>query len=335
MLKVARVTIERLLLDKTVLISLLIIPVIIILIFSKMSVSTPEETQLRIGILENQSDLLTESQKSNFTILYAKDSETLKTNVIKGKIAAGFLLEGEEVTKVFSLSEVYGEYALTQFKATESSEKKVQTVDRLTAQKKTVITILNFLINYMMFSMIFIATDIVGLKRNRIMHRIGSMPLTEIQIFSGHLIAFLVLLTLQIIEVNLVIYLVVGIPLSANLLGGVLILMLLMVIVLSFGLLITRFTSNLSLVPLFCNGLLIPMMMASGTFMPVDQHPILSKVKLLTPQYWVVDAVKQMNQMGQGHTGILIHAAVLLIMGLLIFALAVVGQNSKGKLTAL
>lgn len=329
MIKVARVTIERLLLDKTVLIALFVVPFFIILVFSKMTMAVPENVPLRIGILESQSSSLSESQRDAFTIVYAKDLDELKANVVKGKIAAGFLLSNQEVIKVYSASEGYGEYALNSFNHSDEIEVTTQDGDETEAKKASIMIILNFLINYMMFSMIFIATDIVTLKRNFIMQRIGSMPLSELQIFAGHLIAFLALLTLQIIEVNIIIYLVVGIPLSANFFWGLLILMLMMVIVLSLGLLITRITSSLSLVPLFCNGLMIPLMMASGTFMPVDNHPVLSKLKFITPQYWVVDAIGQINQ---GQTQVAIHAVVLLTIALLTFALAVVGQNSKVRI---
>lgn len=322
MLTVARVTFKRLIRDRSVFIALFIVPVIIIFVFSKMSaVPADEEIKYRVGILKESESILTEGQKNHFNWVYFESEEAMKNSVLRGTIASGILFEEGKIKEVLVTHESFGYYIMYAFEhKILEGEEKVSREDKSSQIK----VILNFLINYMLFSMIFIATDMTQLKNLNILKRMESMPLSSLEVFSGLLFAFASLLTLQILQINFVIYSVVGVPISENLLLSTLVFLLMSGVILSLGLLVTRFTENSSVIPIVCNLIAIPLMMISGTFMPVDHHPLLSKVKFLSPQYWVVDAVGQLNQ---GQTQVYLHLAVLFTMALMIFSVAIAGRK--------
>lgn len=322
MLTVARVTFKRLLQEKPVLIALFIIPVVIILVFSKMSaVPTEESIKYRVGILMQDEHVLTPLQESRFTWVTYETEDALKNGVLRGLVSSGILFENEKVSEVLASNESFGSFILGEFYNERYEDDKKDISQDKNAQIKV---ILNFLINYMLFSMIFIATDITQLKNLNIFRRMGSMPLTSSQMFGGLLLAFTALLTLQVLEINFVIYMVLGVPISGNIILSTLVFMLMSGVILSFGLLVTRFTENSSIIPILCNFIAVPLMMISGTFMPVDHHPIFSKIKFISPQYWVVDAVSVLNS-GQGQ--VWLHLAVLFTMGFVIFSVAIAGRK--------
>lgn len=322
MLTVARVTFKRLIKEKPVLIALFMIPVLIILIFSKMSaVPTEEAIKYRVGILKQDQQSLTDVQERRFTWVTYESEEGLKNGVLRGLVSSGILFEKDKVSEVLASNEGFGSFILSAFDDETLVEVKKESSEDKKGQIKV---ILNFLINYMLFSMIFIATDITQLKNLNILKRMGSMPLSSSQMFGGLLLAFTALLTLQVIEINFVIYMVLGVPISQNLILSTLVFMLMSGVILSFGLLVTRFTENSSIIPILCNFIAVPLMMISGTFMPVDQHPIFSKIKFISPQYWVVDAVSVLNR-GQGQVGL--HLLVLFTMGFVIFTMSIAGRK--------
>lgn len=322
MINVARVTIKRLITEKPIFIAVFIVPIFIILLFSQMAASPDTGTvRYRLGILETQFDQLSPTQKESFNWFTTSDLSTLKDAVLTEKVAGGVLLKvgHNTIETLFATQPEFGSHLVSLYE--NGVPKSPERVDK-TDQKRLVI--LNFLINYMMFSMIFIGTDLTTLKQENILRRLTAMPVKTVDLYGGQMIAFLSLLTLQIIEINVLIYIVIGAPLSLNLALSTGILVLMAALVLCFGLLVTRLTENNALIPVVCNLITIPLMMISGTFMPVDSMPILSKLKFFSPQYWVVDAIKIINQ---GTDNIGLHVVVLTVMTFAIFTLAVAGRK--------
>lgn len=322
MINVARVTLKRLLTEKPIIIAVFIVPIAIILLFSQM-VASPDTNQVkfRLGILDTQYTHLTVQQKNDFNWVINTNLETLKADVLTEKIAGAVVLseDGKRLETLYATQLNFGDHLVTLYE--NGVPKAVQNLD-IVNQKRLVI--LNFLINYMMFSMIFIGADLTTLKQQNILKRLTAMPLKAYQLYGGQMLAFLTLLCLQIIEINVVIYVIIGAPLSINLLLSTGILIALSALVLCFGLLVTRLTENTALVPIICNLITIPLMMVSGTFMPVDQHPILSKLKYIAPQYWVVDAIKAINL----ETGtVALHFIVLIAMTFTVFTIAIAGRK--------
>lgn len=320
MIRVAKITFKRLMQDKSVTIALFIVPIMIILVFSRMTaVPSNDQTIYRVGVLTSQKEYLPIPQGNNIRWITFETEDALRADVLLGRVAAGLVMDEKGMSKVYALSEERGSFILheIEYGIPKSAREEVNPTSQISV-------IMNFLINYMLFSMIFIATDVTALKSQRILHRMHAMPISPAHMFGGQVMAFLGLLCAQIMEIMIVIYLVLGVPLSSHILLSTLILLLMSGVILSFGLLVTRMTDNTGIVPLICNGIAVPLMMISGTFMPVDHHPIMSKLKVLSPQYWVVDAIAVLNA---GSQRIGIHILVLAVMGVTVFSIAIAGRK--------
>lgn len=325
MLRVWSVTLKRLLLDKSILIALIVIPVIIIGAFTQFGLSNEGESKIKIAVLENVQDNSIQSTLSNhFHVFRVKDIEGLKSLVETRKVAAGLHIENQVITQVYALDLKVGQGILV------LAQNPPSVLPKSTDQNKESVrkALIHFLINYMMFSMVMVASDIVSLKKIRVMARMHTLALSNRQIFSGLLLAFLTLLTIQIALVQVVTFIILGIPLTEHLLLGTGVLLLMMALVLSFGILVTRFTSQASLVPLFCNLMMIPLMMLSGTFMPHAPGSLLDTLKVFAPQYWVADALSLINS-GQLH--LMPHFAVLTAMTLFIFTLGTIQEKNTNS----
>lgn len=159
--------------------------------------------------------------------------------------------------------------------------------------------VLSFIMNYMMYSMIYITQEINDFRKWKILKRSYSTPNSGFRIMGGLIFAFLLIMMLQNTALNLLTGILIKTPLTADLLGGFLIFTAFSLVILSMGVFISRFAKNNALIPVVINLIVVPTGIISGTFMPAQYLPgFLSKLSFLAPQYWAFDGIEKLGNGG-------------------------------------
>ena len=322
MVRVAWVTLRRLLKDRTILIALLFVPLVIILGFAFITQPAAQVQPIKVAIVGEVPAVYKAAVAQNFSVFKAANELKAVTLIQSGRVAGAFVFsEGALVAVKVSKQEVGGILV----DKLETVKEDLPVVDPLRALKQRREGLIDFLINYMLFSLIAIATDLTSLKENRVALRLTAMPLRTVDVFGGHVLAFTVLLLMQVTLVYVAMYAVLGIVMVDVLPLGLLVMFGMILLTLSLGLLVARFSRQLSHVPMIANAVLVPFMMVSGTFMQLDGLGWLGRVKYYTPQFWVSDALKLINA---GDLGVSMHVMVLMAMAMLVFSVSVVGRKA-------
>lgn len=330
MLKVARVTIKRLLKDPTMLISLFVVPIAIITAFALFTQPQPDTSVERfsVAIVGPVPEAYVSALKAGFTSSKVESVAKANRLVQEGRVAGAFVFKDDTLIQVKATSGFVGTRLLERLEKPLPSQKQERSqseAELLAARKESRQGLINFLINYMLFSMIAIASDLTLLKETRVDRRHTAMPLSAVQLYSGHVLAFATLLSIQIMVVQVAARQILGIPLVDSLVAGTAVLMAMVLISLCLGLLAAGFCRQASHVPMVANAMLMPLMMVSSTFMNLDGLGWLSRLKHFTPQHWVSDALMLINS---GQPYVLTHLMVLITIALFIFSLSLAGRRT-------
>lgn len=149
--------------------------------------------------------------------------------------------------------------------------------------------ILGFVINFMLFSMIYLATEISEIRRSTILRRIFTAPYKPLALMTGLAASMFVLLAVQIILINICSYLLFGQWLMVGIVKVALLMIPFIMFILATGLLISRIVKKPDFMALAVNLIIMPLGMISGTFLPTGITPeFLTRFAFLTPQYWLV-----------------------------------------------
>ena len=179
--------------------------------------------------------------------------------------------------------------------------------------------VLSFILNYMMYSMIYIIQEVNDFRKWKILKRSYSTPNSGVSIMGGLLFALLLIMILQNTALNLLSGMLIKTPLASDLLGGFFIFTAFSLVILSMGIFIARFAKNNALVPVVINLIVVPTGIISGTFMPEQYLPgFLSKLSFLAPQYWAFNGIEKL-----GNGGIIAafpNIAVLILIAACFFA---------------
>lgn len=178
-------------------------------------------------------------------------------------------------------------------------------------------------ISFLMYSMIYIVNELNSLKKNRTLRRCLSTPRKNSTIVASIVLAFLVIGWLEVL-------IMVGIPrLFLNLSWGssysalFLVFTALLLVILSMGLLMSRFTKNEQMAPVAVNMVVTITCMVSGCFMPLDyMGSFMKKLALFTPQNWALTAITDIALKNKGVIDILPNLGVLLLFALAFFTAA-------------
>lgn len=208
--------------------------------------------------------------------------------------------------------------------------KRVATDD---ASKAMSIQILGFMLMMLLYqSGNFGANSIQNERRNKIYQRMLTTPVPRGAYFAGTAIfAFLAMLFEVIFTVVLMtVVFHIDIGLAALQLSGLLA---------SFGLVGVAWSiaigvnSPSTLVASGIQNILFTITsLLSGALIPSEIMPeFMTKIARLTPQFWVLDAIRQL-QARADFTAILLNLAVLAAFGLLFFGIAIYGLMSKQKI---
>lgn len=324
MIKVAIVTCKRLLLDKTVVIAMWLVPILIVLAFGMLTRGPGQQAPLKLALVGTLPASVVERLPEQVRLISPQTIEEALDLLKRGKVGASILTENGEITGIYAQNQQDGEIVASILASDQPSRPQNTETPKPKDKSAQRDALLNFIINYMMFSLIAMASDLTILRSNRVMMRLATMPLRIHEVLGGHVLAFAAMLVGQVFIVHLTVKLVLGIELVSNLFLGLLIMGAMVLIILSLGLLVTRFTSQTTFVPLVANGLMVPLMMVSGTFMNLEGLGWLSQLKYITPQFWVTDAYAMLNT---GAGNISLHLMILLVMGFVIFTLSTIGRD--------
>lgn len=188
--------------------------------------------------------------------------------------------------------------------------------------------LLNFVINFIMYSMIYIIQEIHDLREWNILNRSFSTPNSGKTILGGLLLAIFVLLILQFGALNLLTLIILKRPINENIIGSTMLFLPFSILVLSIGLLVARVLKNSSLSSVIVNLIVVPTGVISGTFFPKAFLPeYLKKISFISPQYWISDGFQKLDS--SGIASILPNVGILLLMAACFF---IVGTLNFEKL---
>ncbi len=328
MLNLGVATVRRMLLDLKILIPLLIIPIAIIFAFALMTQKdsqSTEDVKVRIAVDESLPAAERRILERTFRLIVVEGDGQLEQLVSDGKVIAAY--NGE---KVFATQERAGSWVLDVLQGKAPMVSKTPTV--LTAAQKqaqtraVVAQVTNFLINYMMFSLLMVANELLSLKNSGLLSRMSSMPMSHGTIVGGHLLAFTLLLGAQVGLINLLIYGMYGMGMVSfvNIPLAILSMLVLIFVILSLGVAMTRVTDNVSLLPMVANLVMIPSMMVSGTFMNFSLGPFFDPLRYATPQFWMKEILNLLND---GQINVMLPLLALFAMGTIFFMVGTVGNT--------
>lgn len=168
-------------------------------------------------------------------------------------------------------------------------------VDKSSATNKYPLSmLLSFIVNFIMFSMIYIVQELYDLKQTKILSRISTAPKTSFELIGSIWISMLVIILVQIATIDILCKMLFGMYLIPKSLSVLVMIVIFSLLVLSIGICISRLVKNGSVIALFANLIILPTGMISGTFMPTSFMPeSLSKLGSLTPQYWIYNGIIQ------------------------------------------
>lgn len=183
----------------------------------------------------------------------------------------------------------------------------------------------NLIISFLMFSMIYITGEICELKRDRTLRRSLSTPNKNRTILGSIFLSMLMLCMLQVAILVLVTRFVFNIYWGSSPLALFLIFTAYLMVVLSLGLMLSRWVKNEAQASGIVNLVVMPTCMVSGCFMPLELLPkFFEKIAYFTPQYWTLDALNSIALKNSGVIDILPQVGVLLL-----FALAFLTAGAK------
>lgn len=350
MLKFAIINLKRMFKDPKMLIGILLAPLIIIGIFAligsngystqKIAINIVDEdntpiSKKLIATLESDSTLDIkftsredaysdiENKYSFFAIIIAQDFSKDISSSKKPNIE---ILRGDN-TPYFSQHKIINSFikdqmlknSITSLKNEELRENPTISLNIENNYKSySGASVLIFVINFMMFSMIYITQEISDLRNWGILKRSFSTPNSSRSILGGLLLALLFLVMLQIFLIYFVCTFIIKMTLIPKILGGIILFSAFSILILSIGLLIARVCKNNNMMPLIVNMIVLPTGILSGTFIPSQFMPeFLTKFSFITPQHWVYTGILKLAN--ESSISILPNAAVLMLFALCFF----------------
>ncbi|MBW9144046.1 ABC transporter permease [Clostridium sp. CM027] len=178
----------------------------------------------------------------------------------------------------------------------------------------------SLIINFLMFSMIYIVIEMVELRNNKTLRRSISTPNKNGSIIGSVLLAMLFLCWIQIGLMVTVTKYIFHIYWGKSMLAVFLIFTIFIVVVLSLGLLISRYAKNQSQAVGIVNLVVTPTCLISGTFMPLEFLPaVFKKISYFTPQNWALSALSDVALKNSGVIDILPKLGILILFALVFF----------------
>lgn len=333
MLHIVLTNFKRMLSEKRAIIGIILAPVFIICFFGFMNVSMDASvTATAIGITSDRDSEFTNHIKDSlvdsgvYSVQDHASEEELREAIKERKVSMGIAIpkEGDPIVLAGGKANYEAlQISLTQLLDSMTSdtvnEWQVQVIDTsASSSEQGVMAVAGFIINFMMYSLLFITYDIMDMKKFRVLKRTYTAPYTGFQLLSGIMLSMFALMAVQFIAINAVLYFIFNTVLIKNVLGGIMIFVPYIFAILGLGILLGRLTKNPDFTPLTANLIIIPLAVVSGTFFPKGFLPsFLERFAFISPQYWVADGIKILNAPGASVTEIIPHAVIMMLLAVI------------------
>lgn len=318
MLSVAVVNLKRMLKDKKALIGILMAPIIVMFLLGFIVPNGQSSMSIEIGVVDyaNSTEskyILHQLTKDTVYDVKMMREEELYDELQNKYISMGMILpkdlgigkkiriiNGEnrtcqvlqnKVNNILKEITLLGEVPSIK----EEIKAPINYINRYNSSKMSFI--LGFVINFMMFSMIYIINELMDLKRWRVLRRCYTTPHSSFSLLGGIVLSMFFLLGIQIIMINLLAYILYKEFLITSLFGGIVLFVPFILVILGIGIIVSKIWKNPDLSPIIANLIIIPTGMISGTFLPKGMLPsYLEKFAFLAPQYWIANGIEKLNQ---------------------------------------
>ncbi len=262
-----------------------------------------------VSIPEGYSEKIIQNGKPVIDLKYNGQAPVTQLNSVLNSFTKNFILENE-------LAEITGKSGIK----IESNEKLLAMTTENQKNQNGGMFILSFIITFMMFSMIFIANEIIDFRTWKVLDRSYSTPNSPRKIIGGITIAMYVLILFQTVVMLTLAYVITGNFIVTDIAGGILLFGSFALLVLSLGVFLSRICKNPNLIPAFVNLIIIPTGIISGIFLPAQMMPkFMSNFSFLGPQYWLYNGIEKLNT-GLGLPSVIPNVAVILLITLCFFA---------------
>lgn len=204
------------------------------------------------------------------------------------------------------------------------NEEKVRvSIDNLKNDKKDNLStgmVSRFILNFLMYSMIYIVSEICELKNNRTLKRSFSTPNKNSVILGAVLLSMFILCSIQLLMmVGLSAY-VFKVNFGRSILAVIFTFMIFTITNLCMGIMISRWAKNQGQVSGLVNLIVTPTCIISGSFMPIEFLPVVfQKLSYFTPQKWAIDALNNIALNGAGIIDILPQMGILILFAIAFF----------------
>lgn len=343
MLNVAYVSLRKMLKDPTAIILIIVVPMIITVVFGLINSSGVQEFSIGIAVEENNNkfdEIIKNLDEDKSLDITHADEKELRQKLKEGFVKTAIIFKGDQPLLLKSEDDISYNFVKNKLNnimkksQIESIIKKddvatVNYVDKYepndTIRKSFTI---GFLINFMMYSMIYIVNELMELKTSNILKRCYSAPHKSFELLGGIMLAMFCLIYIQVLCINAVNYIIYKELLFTNILGLLIIIPFIMT-VLGIGLLLARLLKNSDQSPILANLIIMPTGIVSGTFMPKGMLPdFLDRFSFIAPQYWVVNAL---DQLGNGIVYALPSIIVLVLFALCLLLISSYNFSSMLK----
>lgn len=150
------------------------------------------------------------------------------------------------------------------------------------------------LVNFAMYCSINVSTELIDLKRQKILTRNLATPNNSFHVLGGILMGLFII---QILSYSIIIFIqrnFLGLDASLSVAPYFINIISIIITSLCLGIMVSRFTDNSGMAALITNCFATGMGFLSGTFIPPELMPeVLTKFSKITPQYWAFKGIEE------------------------------------------
>lgn len=289
-----------------------------------------EEKDINGNLLDGKQDCVLVIPAGYEKSLWSGSAEKIRLISVKGQESTVFLenfinLYGQNLSDIVTVS---GEdralfdrlYKGYQEGALKMSVEKLK--DERSSKNATVLG-LGMLIMFVMLGAGMTSQFILNEKKNRTYYRICSAPVRVREYLAGNAITSLLIVTVQVVFVQLLMKVAFRIETFIPDLVLFLLLFTFGIVATGFGMLITAFSSSSYMAGTLSSLVITPTCMVGGCFWPLEYMPeFMQKIALFMPQRWVLDAVQKL-QRGSELSDILLNLVILLAFAAALFLVSI------------
>ncbi len=190
---------------------------------------------------------------------------------------------------------------------------------------------IGFLIMFIMLGASLINMIILKEKRDRTYHRICAAPVNAGQFIAGNAITSLLIVTAQILIIQLVMKFLLRIDTGVGDTALFVILLMFGLVAIGIGLVVTAFSSSSYMASTLSTLIITPTSMLGGCYWSIDLMPdFMQKISYYVPQRWAINAIQKL-QAGGGQGDILINLLILAAFAGVLMLIAIYRFSRSGN----